>query len=78
MPGEKTLSHQFVDSTPPKLGDHYYVRVTLSNGSYAYTSPVFVEKDANPQSQLSYDQPNKLQSWRKNEIPSHHGSGLGH
>ncbi len=60
LPGEKTLSHQFVDSTPPKLGDHYYVRVTLSNGSYAYTSPVFVEKDANPQSQLSYDQPNKL------------------
>nr|MCS5572331.1 hypothetical protein [Pseudomonadales bacterium] len=55
QPGEKDVRHNFVDTSAPRIGDYYYVKTVLTNGAYAYSSPIFVEKGSVIEAEMSYD-----------------------
>lgn len=42
LPFESSMRFNFEDSSTPHLGDYYYFRVRLEDGSFAYTSPIYV------------------------------------
>ncbi len=39
---EAGMAFSYTDRTKPKIGDYYYFHVLLADGSFAYSSPIFV------------------------------------
>lgn len=42
VPFDSSMRYEFDDPSTPHLGDYYYYRVRLQDGSFAYTSPIYV------------------------------------
>ena len=42
VPFGTSMRYEFDDPSTPQLGDYYYFRVTLEDGGFAYTSPIYV------------------------------------
>ncbi len=42
VPFESSMRYDFDDPSTPHLGDYYYFRIRLQDGSFAYTSPIYV------------------------------------
>ncbi len=42
VPFEPFMRYEFDDPSTPQLGDYYYFRIRLQDGSFAYTSPIYV------------------------------------
>lgn len=82
VPQGTTARFSHVDPSPPRIGDYYYFRVSMADGSVAVSSPVFVEKRAGKiLPDLGYDHhehPEIAEENENNEVPAYDGQGPGY